>query len=176
MNSLETIIKSLVENEGLRRWAKNKIESDKGSREDVQDIFQMSIAILWRNLVRGDEIQNHEAYVKAVITKNWNQKSKQKRLRREKLKNIKFKISIDSVENEFISQEQNDMIQKELAKLDELCRNILRLFYFEGKSHQEISDQLAIGKNAVQIRQKSYFCRAKFRERLKQIPNFKDLF
>lgn len=175
-SSNEAIVKQLIENAQLRKWVKQKIKTDRGSEEDVQDVFIEAIAILWKNLENGIVIENPEAFVKTVVRKNWNQLSKKRRLRREKSNNIFFSTQIDSVENEYLDKELITLVRTVIEGMAEPCKKILTLLYLEGKKNKEIPELLNNGKTADWVKRKSYICRGKFKTLLEQFPDFKDLF
>lgn len=77
-------------------------------------------------------------------------------------------------ENEFLKNEVKQYIQSAMGKLDERLREPIRLFYFEGLSYQDISDQLNIPIGTVMsriARAKVYLKRYLVRSGASSFPN-----
>lgn len=172
---IEGIIKRLIDDRRLRKWVERLVIADGGAREDAEGLFSKAVRIVWENLERGVEIQHVEAFLKEVIRKNWNQQDKKQRTRREKLQRISFPGKTDSVEKNYISEELIQLFWAEIDRLGEPCRQILYLFYKEDMKYREIAKVLDNGKDEVWVRRRAYACREKLRERLEQLPDFKDI-
>lgn len=170
------IIERLIKEERVRKWTIKKVLVDKGSIEDAEDVYQHAFIILWEKLEQGVDIKHPEAFAKKVIETNWNQWSKQLRLRREKFKHYSVDLKIDSVEQSYLRKEHSVLIKKIINRLEEPCRSILYLYYIERKKYKEIAVQLNNGKTFEWVKRKAYYCRKNFKESLKQFSEFKELF
>ncbi len=153
--------------------------SDNGSLDTFNEYLLPHAAVIYRSAYRlcgtsqGSEDLVQETYY--IALKNFDQlkdRAKSKYwlfaiLRNLFLKDIeknknKIEIEFEAVcgtlhsnihpENEFLNNEVKQYIQSAMSKLDERLREPIRLFYFEGLSYQEISDQLNIPIGTVMSR------------------------
>jgi RNA polymerase sigma-70 factor, ECF subfamily len=160
--------------------------SNRGSRDNFKQYLLPHAAVIYRAALRlcktshGAEDLVQETYYLAL--KKFDQlKDREKSkywlfaiLRNVFLKEIEKKknqveVEFDSVcyslrnkthlENEILEDEAKKTVRSALDKLDEKLREPIRLFYFEGRSYQEISSSLKIPIGTVMSR----IARAKIR-------------
>ncbi len=158
----ETVLKNLY----LKVYPKVKlyILKNKGSEEQAKDIFQESFIACWKN-IKDDKVGHHENIEAYLFTIN-----KNKWIDYLRSANFKKTVSIDSINPLF--EDEVDVIydEKEIQgksmlqafiQLNENCRKILNLYYYERFSMKEISVKLGI--DSASARNKKYRCMEQLR-------------
>jgi RNA polymerase sigma factor (sigma-70 family) len=144
-----------------------------GSQQDGEDVFQETVVtfmeVLKKNKFRGEA--SIKTFLVSIARNIWfNQIKKNERsTNREKI----FENSRDQQELD-ISHELGDLetkreLRKLLLKLDEPCRKILALFYFEDLTMKEILLYLPYENEQV-VRNKKYKCLQQLTGMIKQNP------
>ncbi|MEO1626582.1 MAG: sigma-70 family RNA polymerase sigma factor [Bacteroidota bacterium] len=169
-------LQALLDNRRLRAWVFTIVLTDKGSREDAEDMYYLAVAKYWENLEKNVDIQQPEAFVKTVARKNWNQLSKKRRLRRQKMEKVLVDVESMSLDELYISKEQMEIVLKKIRQMGEPCNIILYLFYIEDLRNREISQRLDNGKDADWVRRQMYNCRNKLKDKLRPMSEFQEYF
>jgi RNA polymerase sigma-70 factor (ECF subfamily) len=128
------------------------------SYDDIQDIYQQSILVLYENIVNG-KVSNFNSSIKTYLFAVG--KNKYYELTRDKHKQL---VSIkDNVQNESISEtidnEYYDYsnLHQCLQDLGQPCKDILELYYYHKLSMQDIADKIGL-KNADTAKNMKYKC------------------
>ena len=144
-----------------------------GTRDDAKDIYQDGLIILYRKVTEGNFTLTAQlgTYLFSVCRFLWMDEIK----KREKMPADKFneenekgfaeEINIDSEREQKIKQ-----AEKAIASLGEKCRKILRLFYFDKKSMEEIAKLLGYNSENTAKNQK-YKCLESAKKNLAAISN-----
>jgi RNA polymerase sigma factor (sigma-70 family) len=132
-----------------------------GSRQDSEDVFQETV-LAFLDIVKKGKFRGESTvrtFLSSIAKNIWfNELKKRERSgKREK----SFENSRDEKEmdvSHYISErEMKQQLRGLLYKLDESCRKILLLFYYENLSMKEMVDQLPYENEQV-VRNKKYKC------------------
>ena len=89
----EEIIRKLLNNKELRKYARELSKSNKHIIQDEDDILQYALKVLWERLNRNEEVRDLKGFVRKVMFNKCNQTDKRDRIReREKSKAGLFKL------------------------------------------------------------------------------------
>lgn len=138
---------------------------NKGNEEQAKDIFQESFIACWKN-IKENKVASHEnieAYLFTISKNKWI----------DYLRSISFKktVSIHGINKPLyeheteMNHEESEILRKNmleaLLQLNENCRRILNLYYYERHSMKEISTKLGI--DSASARNKKYRCMEQLR-------------
>ncbi len=140
------------------------VTRNSGREEDAQDIFQIGVVVLYEKIKAGDfnEKSSVKTYLYSICRNQW-------------LKQVRNKPSfISIIETEHgipieITDEQGDLtiaqnvLTKQLAKLDERCRKILVSYYYEQLSMDDIAHSMGY-TNADNAKTQKYRCIQRLKE------------
>jgi RNA polymerase sigma factor (sigma-70 family) len=128
-------------------------------QEDALDIFQMSVLILYDNIITG-KLQNLTSHIKTYIMGIARNKAL------ELYRNKKNVVNDDILQNiaEYISAEDTQINEEQLVlagkALDELgdpCKTVLIQYYYHDKSMEEITTMMQY-KNSDTTKNQKYKC------------------
>lgn len=120
------------------------------SEEVVQDVF----VDFWSRIKRGENILNHEAYLRrAIVYRSLDVIKKEKK--------HSEKVSIDTLdqllspsgsnpEEQIVGQEKIEQLQRQIKSLPDKTRHVFMLSRFEKMSYQEIAEHSNIKKKTVE--------------------------
>lgn len=143
------------------------------SEEQAQDVFQDTV-VAFIDIAKKDSYRLDAkigTFLTAIAKNLWYNelKKKERSTAREKL----YEKGRDQVEEDVTSLIQERELKQELhhllAKLDEPCRKVLLLFYFENMSAKEMVDHLPYENEQV-VRNKKYKCLQAFTGMVKNHP------
>ena len=153
------------------------IVNNNGSEAEAKDIFQEAFIACWKNIKDNKvmEDSNVEAYLFAIARNKW--------IDYLRSANFKKTISIGSLNKSFqdhgaeVMHDESEMhrnsMLEALRRLNENCRRILNLYYFERLSMKQIATQLDI--DPASARNKKYRCMEQLRSlTLKSYNNEQD--
>jgi RNA polymerase sigma factor (sigma-70 family) len=144
--------------------------------DQAKDTFQEAFVATWRNIKAGklkkDNGLNVDAYLFTIAKNKWldylRSSHYKKTIRVDKV----IHLQLDAEEEESDSnQGQDEMaaMQHAFKQLGEKCKMVLKLFYFERKSMDEISSELQIA--SASVRNQKYRCMEKLRLLSLEIKN-----
>ncbi len=130
-----------------KRMILSMVQKNSGNEEDALDIFQEGLVAMWTNIAQGkyqlNENTKLSTYLYSLCRNIWISR----------LRKIKPGTTIE-IQDEHHShvdvddQEENynliATLEKQLSKLNEGCRNLLKQFYYEKSSLKEIALQMNI--------------------------------
>lgn len=132
------------------------IKTHGGNDDDARDVFQESLIVLFSNVQKNDFTLSASlnTYLFSVSKYMW------KDLLKKKNREVNFSIKDVAVED--INHVQNEEVQwqwldKILASLGQKCSEILRLFYYEKLSMDEIASKLDY-RNVDTAKTQKYKC------------------
>lgn len=149
------------------------IISHGGSVQDAEDVFQETV-VSFLSIIKNGKYRKESSiktFLVSVAKNIWYNeiKKRESSQKREKL----FEISRDPKEldiSHYISdREMRQQFRDLLNKLDESCRKVLLLFYYENMSMKEIVDHLPYENEQV-VRNKKYKCLQHLTGLVKQNP------
>lgn len=134
---------------GLCVYAKKIVENIESAEDIVQEFF----VNLWIKAPYLTIESSLKTYL-FVSVKNASMDYKKHKQVKEKFR-LAMMHNMEEDENEnfnkFVESELRDAIDKSLEKLPPKCKEIFVLSRFEGKSNQEIADDLGISKRTVEL-------------------------
>lgn len=149
---------------------KNHVLSNSGSDDDVSDVFQDTIIVLYNQIV-DDSLQlttDLKGYFFGIARNVWSAQLRRKQ------KTIELEID---VADEEATEEQYDpvlerIISRSFQKLKPDQQMVLNLFS-EGDSYEEIAAKMNL-KNEVYARRKKYLCKEVLLELVKEDPEYQE--
>lgn len=154
------------------------ISKNNGAEEQAKDIFQDAFIATWKNIKQGKlndkRALNVEAYLFTIAKNKWldylRSSTYKKTVKSEKLIELVSLSAEDENEAKSLeSQLSMDAMQQAFKKLGENCKIVLKLFYFERKSMDEISIELKIA--SASARNQKYRCMEKLRSMTLDLKN-----
>jgi len=149
---------------------KNYVLKNSGSTEDVSDVFQDSIIILYKQITEDNLnlTTDLKGYFFGVARNVWNAQLRKKRRTTE--------LEFDLVEDEEL-EDKNDLILERIVsrafeKLKPDQQTVLSLFS-EGLSYEEIAKKMDL-KNEIYARRKKYLCKEVLLEKVKKDPEYQE--
>jgi RNA polymerase sigma factor (sigma-70 family) len=147
--------------ESNKRMVISYILKNNGTEEDADDMLQEAVIVLWENVRSGrfEYTSKLSTYIFAVVQNMW--KRKLSRAKREIPGGTETDESIaddPSALDLMINEEQVQQMRAALRRLDEVCRRLLLLFYWEECSMEEISRRMKFA-NAETAKSKKYQCK-----------------
>lgn len=154
---------------------KRYIVKNSGNEFDAKDIFQDALVIVYKK-IKDDTLDissSIETYVYGVCKHLWWNKLKRKK----KFKPNEVDTLLDKQEEVslLLDLEQNErvlLVQKNLSKLGQGCKEILMLF-FSGYSLREIAIKMRLSEDYT--RKRKFMCQKKLTELMEKDPVFKEL-
>ena len=148
---------------------KNHILRNSGSPDDVSDVFQDSVVILY-NQINNDTLNlttDLKGYFFGIARNVWNNQLR--------MKKSTIELDIDIVEE--ANDEINDSLLEKIVarafqKLKPDCRTILTLFS-ENNSYEEIAKKMNL-KNESYARRKKYLCKDALMNLVKSDPDYQE--
>lgn len=125
------------------------------SEEDAVDIFQDSVVALIENIQKG-KLDHYEHALSTYLFAIGKYKAIRMRKEQIKMMPIDFRdADIELADTDDADQTLQEKIISRLSHLGERCRDILRLFYYEGKKTDEIMKLMGYENKNVFKSQKS---------------------
>jgi RNA polymerase sigma factor (sigma-70 family) len=151
---------------------KNHVLSNSGSDDDVSDVFQDTIIVLYKQIQDNNLnlTTDLKGYFFGIARNVWSAQLRRKQ------KTTELEIDIADEEE---SDEQSDsilerIISRAFQKLKPDQQMVLNLFS-DGLSYGEIADKMNL-KNEVYARRKKYLCKEALLELVKEDPEYQDYF
>lgn len=149
---------------------------NKGDETEARDIFQESLLVLYKLAKQGrlTEVENAEAYLYTICRNRWLRHA-QSRGKTVEITENHHSIPVDEVTvTRIIDQERQQLLDRLLQSLGEVCYKILIYFYYEKKSMKEILDFMPFKTEQV-IKNKKSNCLKKMRALLEEYPQLKEM-
>ena len=153
----------------IQRWG--------GSKQDVEDIFQDALMIIY-NKAQQEDFQltsSFYAYLLGICQRLWYNKKKKKANQMITLEqNETYMIDDQSIVEEMITLEKQQLLDDNLQNLSAVCRQILTMGA-KGSSIKEIMTVLGLNSETY-TRTRKARCKKKLIELIKNDPRLKELF
>lgn len=127
--------------------------NNSGSEDEAKDIYQEAILIFWQKVRKKDFVLTSKisTYIYSVCQNLW-----RKELER------KSRLSHESKDSEeymdFDKQEREAIIHECINSLGETCQKVLKYYYFDNLSMQDIAKKMGFA-NADTAKTKKYKCK-----------------
>jgi RNA polymerase sigma factor (sigma-70 family) len=144
-----------------------------GTRQDAEDLYQEALIVLMRRSREEGFVltSSLNTYLYSVCRFLWNDQLKARK-RKVETDFAKYEDLLKEEELEAFMQEEGSvkLAERAVSQLGEKCRQLLRLFYFDKMSLQEIATRLKFATAQVAKNQK-YRCIEKAKENLKALKS-----
>ncbi|MBI3576692.1 sigma-70 family RNA polymerase sigma factor [Candidatus Gottesmanbacteria bacterium] len=135
----------------VRRW-QNRLLSFTyrflGDEQEAQDVVQDALFNLYKTIDRVDTTKKFSSYV-YVVVRNTTMSYMRKRKPEVSLADIDVAQESLSFEEKLIAESARTSIKTALATLEPKYREIIRLYYFDQLSYEEVSRKLKLPINTV---------------------------
>jgi RNA polymerase sigma factor (sigma-70 family) len=137
------------------------IVNNSGSEEHAQDIYQESIIVLFENVQKADFTLNCQlqTYIYSIAKRLWLKQLKKlgrTYLLKEEDENELADVSTELVEHEQ-KEEEIERVNRSLIELGEPCASLIRDFYVNKQSMEEIAEKFGY-TNADNAKNQKYKC------------------
>jgi RNA polymerase sigma factor (sigma-70 family) len=151
---------------------KNHVLSNSGSDEDVSDVFQDTIIVLYNQITENvlNLTTDLKGYFFGIARNVWSAQLRKK----QKTTELEIDIADEEENEEQYDQLLERIISRVFQKLKPDQQMILSLFS-EGLSYEEIADKMDL-KNEVYARRKKYLCKEALLELVKEDPEYQEYF
>jgi RNA polymerase sigma factor (sigma-70 family) len=153
----------------------NYIIQNGGSPEDAKDVFQDALMIILEKVQLPDFqlSSSFYTYLYGVNKLVWYNKSRKKSRSTVSIPDDNTLRGSQSVEQELLNREMDNLYRDNFAKLGELCQKLLELF-FAKKDMTEIAQTLAL-KNEHTARTRKYRCREHLKKLMEKDERYNEL-
>jgi RNA polymerase sigma factor (sigma-70 family) len=142
-----------------------------GSRDDAKDIYQEALIILYRKVTAENFTLSSQlgTYLFSVCRFLWLAEIRKRgKIPADSFNEEKDRVFAEEINQEAEKEKKFQLGEKAIASLGEKCRKILRLFYFDNKSMDEIAKLLGYGSENTAKNQK-YKCLESAKKKLEEI-------
>lgn len=156
------------------------VKKNNGSEDDVNDIFQEAIIIIYRKLKENDllfENRSFEVYLFSVCRFLWLKELEKRRIDKVKLNDtLSFQDEIydDDLVSVIEKNERYLLYQKHFRNISSDCQKILQLF-FEKVPIKQIAHIMGF-KSEKYVKTRKFKCKELLIERIKQDVEYKKIF
>lgn len=153
-----------------RRPVFSYILAHHGSRDDAEDVLQDALIILWER-VRAGRFEHRarlSTFILGVVKNLWLRVLAERRREPLLAKDEDPPATDETADNTFVRNEETDLVRKAMALLEETCRSILLLYYWEEKSMDDIARIMGFA-NADTAKSKKYQCKKALERHLKSL-------
>jgi RNA polymerase sigma factor (sigma-70 family) len=131
-----------------------------GSNIVAEDLLQEAIIVLWQNVVSGrfEVSAKISTYISAVVRNKYLNEQRKMQAISNLSPDEDHKDHNPSPLDIMVSEEKTRLVEKALRQLNDVCRKILMLFYFEKRSLTDIARLLHFANEQV-AKSKKYQCK-----------------
>lgn len=143
-----------------RRPVLSYILAHHGSPDDAEDVLQDALIILWERVRTGrfEHRARLSTFVLGVVRNLWLRVLAERRREPLLAPEEDPPAPDEGAAESMVRNEQTELVQKAMARLDETCRQLLLLYYWEEKSMEEIARIMEFA-NAATAKSKKYQCK-----------------
>ncbi len=148
---------------------KNHVLKNSGSDEDVSDVFQETIIMLYQKIYENNFhlTSDLKGYFFGIARNVWNNELRGKK------KTQELPVDLpDEPEEEVLDPAFQKIMTRAFNKLKPDCQKVLTLYY-DGCSYEEIAEKMNL-KNETYARRKKYLCKEALMEFIKQDPEYNE--
>lgn len=153
-----------------RRVVGAYVENNRGTHDDAEDMLQEALIILWERIRAGTFRYDAKlsTFIIGVVKNLWRRRLA--RQRKESPSEMAYDRAVDpdpSPLEELIETEQARHVRNALEQLGDPCKKLLLLFYWDGRSLDEIAAEMGFA-NADTAKSKKYQCKKALQKLLVQ--------
>ena len=144
--------------------------NNNGTREDAQELLQDILVLFWEKVFKRqfNLTSKISTYLYAVAKNKWLQELN-RRKRHTNIEDIKNNPGTDELVIDRIEEQETiEIVKKCLDRLKPLCKKILILYYYHGKSMNEIKEETGLANENV-AKAKKYQCKKELESMIKSI-------
>ena len=156
------------------------VRRNSGTEDDVNDIFQEAIIVIYRKLKENDllfENRSFEVFLFSVCRFLWLKSLQKRKTEKEKIiESLPFNSEIYDDDLSFVVEKNERFLlyQKHFKNISSDCQKILQMF-FEKVPVKQIANVMGF-KSEKYAKTRKYKCKELLIERIKQDPAYKKLF
>jgi RNA polymerase sigma factor (sigma-70 family) len=149
---------------------KSHVIKNSGTKDDVSDVFQDSIIILYKQICDGslNLTTDLKGYFFGIARNIWSGHLRKKRETEE----LRTDIPDDSISEDVYDPIFERIVSRAFQKLKPEFQNVLTLFS-EGYSYEVIATKMNL-KNENYARRKKYLCKEALMEKIKEDPEYQE--
>ncbi len=144
---------------------RNYILKNNGNPDDVEDVLQEAVIVVWQNVQKTDFTLSarFSTYIYSIVRNLW-----LKNINKNKRMDALDEVHTSTIASEIKNGEKIDMklVRSYVDKLNDTCRTLLQLFYFDGLDMTKIAEKMQFA-NADTAKSKKYQCFKKLEEMIK---------
>ncbi|MGB0984932.1 MAG: RNA polymerase sigma factor [Saprospiraceae bacterium] len=173
VNQDEKVLRAIYQNFSGR--ISNYIVKKGGSLEDAKDVFQDALMIILEKVQSPDfELSSgFYTYLYGVNKLVWYNKSRKLHRKSVTIPDDNTLKDQQSIEQELLNREMDNIYRENFAKLGLLCRQLLQLF-FAKRDMTEIAETLEL-KNEHTARTRKYRCRGQLKKLMETDNRYQEL-
>lgn len=154
-----------------RPLVRDFIRKNNGSSDDADDALQDALIILWERVRAGrfEQTAKLSTFLVSVVRNRWLRVLAGRR--RESPIDMADEPESDdeTPEEQAVRSEERRLVQQAMASLDEGCRRLLTLYYWDECSMEEIAAAMGFA-NAATAKSKKYQCKKNLEKILRGLP------
>ncbi len=156
------------------------VKRNNGSEDDVSDVFQEAIIVIYRKLKENDllfENRSFEVYLFSVCRLLWLKNLKKRKDERDKIiESLPFNQELydDDLNNIIEKNERYLLYQKHFRNISTDCQKILQMF-FDKVPIRQIAQVMGF-KSEKYVKTRKFKCKELLIERIKQDTDYKKLY
>ncbi len=153
---------------------KSFITKNSGTIEDVRDVFQEALIVIYRYAKKDDFEINcaFDTFLYSICRTIWLNTLRNRKIRADKLEDIKEYITFSASEDEQIEESaEYKLYQKHFQKLGDECKKLLQLFY-DKVPYKEIARRMNY-KSIGLVKKKKFKCKEFLLKSIREDPEFK---
>jgi RNA polymerase sigma factor (sigma-70 family) len=130
------------------------ILKNSGSEDDVTEILHETVIASWQNMMKPTFLLQSKisTYLMAIAKNLWFKELK---------KRSRFTVVDETLNEQKAGESKPNMdhvlVRQMMDEIDETCRKLLTLFYFDGMDQKAIADEMGFA-NASTVKAKKYQC------------------
>ncbi len=157
--------------ESNRRPVLAYVIRNSGTEDDAEDMLQESLVVLWERVRSGrfEYSAKLSTFIYGVVKNMWSRRLAH--MRREAPSELDPEQHSDgalSPLEHLIDSEEAELVRAALERIGEQCQKLLKLFYWEELSMEEIAVQMGFA-NADTVKAKKYQCKKALETVLREV-------
>lgn len=129
------------------------VVKNSGTEEEARDVYQDALVVFWEKAASGNLVMTSKisTFIYSICKNLWRKElNRKKRLSREE------KDGVEMPDHD--KQERINIVNQCINNMEDSCRQILQLYYFERLSMAEIAERIGLA-NADTAKTKKYKCK-----------------